>query len=84
MRTTAIAIPDGHRDPAYLSQLIEDRQVTVAHFVPSMLAAFVVGGRPAQCRSLRMVFCSGEALPPATAAAFAEFAAASGADLFNV
>ncbi|WFR71260.1 AMP-binding protein [Prescottella defluvii] len=80
----AIAVPDGHRDPAYLSQLIADRGVTVAHFVPSMLAAFVVGADPDQCRSLRAVFCSGEALPPAAAAAFTEFTAASGARLHNL
>ncbi|MCL2535795.1 MAG: amino acid adenylation domain-containing protein, partial [Nocardiaceae bacterium] len=71
----------------YLSQLIADRHVTVAHFVPSMLAAFVAGADPEQCRSLRTVFCSGEALPPATAAAFTEFAAVSslsGAHLHNL
>ncbi|MFD3743697.1 non-ribosomal peptide synthase/polyketide synthase [Nocardia sp. NPDC058633] len=36
-----LALPDGHRDPAYLARLIDAEQVTVAHFVPSMLAVFV-------------------------------------------
>ncbi len=36
-----VAKPDGHRDPAYLVQVITDEQVTTAHFVPSMLSVFV-------------------------------------------
>ncbi|MGY2403345.1 AMP-binding protein, partial [Pseudomonas sp. SDO5271_S396] len=39
--TLVVARPDGHRDPAYLSQLIQQEQVTTLHFVPSMLRAFV-------------------------------------------
>ncbi|MGW0184065.1 non-ribosomal peptide synthetase, partial [Nocardia sp. NPDC003345] len=63
----AVAKPDGHRDPAYLAEIIDTEGVTVAHFVPSMLTVFVAalpgeaGARP--CASLRMVFASGEALP---------------------
>ncbi|MBF6352929.1 non-ribosomal peptide synthase/polyketide synthase [Nocardia flavorosea] len=62
-----IAKPDGHRDPAYLAEIIEAERVTVTHFVPSMLTVFVAalpgeaGARP--CASLRLVFASGEALP---------------------
>ncbi|MFE3546765.1 non-ribosomal peptide synthase/polyketide synthase [Nocardia sp. NPDC059177] len=86
-----LATPDGHRDPAYLADLIDHEQITVAHFVPSMLSVFVaalpdtaaptaarpaVGERAAaaagtarttRCGSLRLVFASGEALPPAPA-----------------
>ncbi|WP_324195191.1 non-ribosomal peptide synthase/polyketide synthase [Nocardia puris] len=36
-----IAEPEGHRDPAYLADLTQREGVTVTHFVPSMLAAFV-------------------------------------------
>ncbi|WP_282786200.1 condensation domain-containing protein, partial [Nocardia sp. CC201C] len=36
-----LAAPDGHRDPAYLTELIAREAITVAHFVPSMLAVFV-------------------------------------------
>ncbi|MBP0661692.1 AMP-binding protein, partial [Mycobacterium tuberculosis] len=59
--------PDGHRDPRYLAELIAAEAVTVAHFVPAMLAVFVAEPAAAQCGSLRAVFCSGEALPPAPA-----------------
>ncbi|NED70280.1 AMP-binding protein, partial [Streptomyces sp. SID10244] len=34
--TLVIARPDGHRDPAYLAQLIREQRVTTTHFVPSM------------------------------------------------
>ncbi|WP_158726785.1 amino acid adenylation domain-containing protein [Tomitella fengzijianii] len=56
----------GHRDPAYLARLIDGAGVTVAHFVPSMLAAFVAEPAASACTSLRMVLCSGEALPSKT------------------
>jgi FkbM family methyltransferase len=60
-----LARPAGHRDPAYLAQLIEREGVTVCHFVPSMLGAFLTGLRErgtSGCASLRHVMCSGEAL----------------------
>ncbi|QHB33955.1 amino acid adenylation domain-containing protein [Yersinia canariae] len=59
-----MAPPDAHRDPQALRSLIEDYGVTTAHFVPSMLAAFVsaMHGQHQPCQSLRRVFCSGEAL----------------------
>ncbi|MFH8990236.1 amino acid adenylation domain-containing protein [Streptomyces sp. NPDC017940] len=38
--TLEVARPDGHRDPAYLAELIGRTGVTTAHFVPSMLAEF--------------------------------------------
>ncbi|HLK77003.1 MAG TPA: amino acid adenylation domain-containing protein [Streptosporangiaceae bacterium] len=59
-----MARPGGHRDPAYLCQVIETCGVTVAHFVPSMLASFLAelpGGAP--CATLRHIVCSGEELP---------------------
>ncbi|MDO1482185.1 amino acid adenylation domain-containing protein [Rhodococcus ruber] len=62
-----IAEPDGHRDPAYLADVIEREAVTTVHFVPSMLAAFVGAGVAGRCRSLRRVFASGEALSPQVA-----------------
>ncbi|MGW6120285.1 non-ribosomal peptide synthase/polyketide synthase [Nocardia sp. NPDC055165] len=65
--TLVIARPDGHRDPAYLAEVITRTGVGVAHFVPSMLAAFLAEPRAADCVSLRQVFASGEALPAAAA-----------------
>ncbi len=56
------ARPGGHRDPDYLATAIARHGVTVAHFVPSMLEAFLPAADPVACASLRRVFLSGEAL----------------------
>ncbi|MYV66395.1 AMP-binding protein, partial [Streptomyces sp. SID2131] len=58
-----VARPEGHRDPQYLAELIRDRRVSVLHFVPSMLQAFLDSVDVADCPGLRLVVCSGEALP---------------------
>ena len=60
-----MARPDGHRDPAYLCDVVEREGVTTLHFVPSMLQPFVEAVEGGLCGSLRHVVCSGEALPPA-------------------
>jgi amino acid adenylation domain-containing protein len=58
-----VARPEGHKDPAYLAELIEHAQITVMHFVPSMLRIFLQEPElETRCRSLRHVFSSGEAL----------------------
>ncbi|MBM9510756.1 amino acid adenylation domain-containing protein, partial [Actinacidiphila acididurans] len=57
-----VAVPGGHRDPAYLADLMRREGVTVAHFVPSMLGAFV-GSGSGSVGGLRVVVCSGEVLP---------------------
>ncbi|MDI6099254.1 amino acid adenylation domain-containing protein [Actinoplanes sp. NEAU-A12] len=59
-----VAKPDGHSDPAYLAGLIQREAVTVVHFVPPMLAAFLAEPTAAGCSGLRTVICSGEALAP--------------------
>ncbi|MCA7011679.1 amino acid adenylation domain-containing protein, partial [Dickeya dadantii] len=64
--TLLLAKPEGHKDPYYLSTLIEQARVTIAHFVPPMLSNFLSVLKPGQCPSLRAIFCSGEALPAAT------------------
>lgn len=58
-----VAEPGGHKDPAYLAELIRREAVTTVHFVPSMLAVFAQEPAAGRCRSLRRVVCSGEALP---------------------
>jgi amino acid adenylation domain-containing protein len=59
-----MARPRGHQDPSYLAELIEDQQITTLHFVPSMLAVFLEDEeRTKQCKNIRRVICSGEALP---------------------
>ena len=68
-----IAVPEGHRDPAYLARVIAEQSVTAVHFVPTMLSALTYS--PAARRiladagfgqdreqPLRYVVCSGEAL----------------------
>lgn len=56
--------PDGHLNPKYLAELIEQHQVTSICFVPSMLQAFLDEITPGSCGSLRWVHCGGEALTP--------------------
>ncbi|MFE3290101.1 amino acid adenylation domain-containing protein [Rhodococcus sp. NPDC059234] len=70
--TVVLAEPGGHRDPAYLAGLIADRGISRAHFVPSMLELFLAEPAAAQCGSLELVACSGEALPATSARRFAE------------
>ncbi|HEV3199351.1 MAG TPA: amino acid adenylation domain-containing protein [Bryobacteraceae bacterium] len=60
--TLIVARPNLHRSSAYLAQIIAEQCITVVHFVPSMLEAFLHEVRPEACRSLRLVICSGEAL----------------------
>ncbi|MDS1116217.1 amino acid adenylation domain-containing protein, partial [Gordonia westfalica] len=64
-----IAPDDAHLDPHAIARLIDDEHITTVHFVPSLLAVFVEvldhtadGVLP----SLRHLYCSGEALAPAT------------------
>ncbi|MHC5744030.1 MAG: non-ribosomal peptide synthetase [Nostoc sp.] len=58
-----VAKPGGHKDSAYLVNLILEQQVTHVHFVPSMLQVFLEEPSLENCRSLKRVICSGEALP---------------------
>ncbi|MFT4047564.1 MAG: amino acid adenylation domain-containing protein [Solimonas sp.] len=82
----AMAEPDAHRDPQQLVAAIEHYGVTCLHFVPSMLAIFTASvetlypQRPV-CTSLRLTFCSGEALGTLQARAFI---ARFGATLHNL
>lgn len=58
-----IAKPDGHTDSQYLTEIIERKQITTLHFVPSMLNLFLQDVEPNRGTSLKRVICSGEALP---------------------
>ena len=57
-----MATPEGHRDPAYLADLIADEQITIIHFIPAMLRPFLERAEAKRFRSVRQVICSGEAL----------------------
>lgn len=51
---------DGHKDPAYLADVIRHEGVTLLHFVPSMLQAFLDHPLARGCRTLTRIFCGGE------------------------
>jgi amino acid adenylation domain-containing protein len=84
-----LARPGGHREPAYLARLLVSAGITTAHFVPSMLRAFLayLESAPEEERgdlhagSLRRVIASGEALDPDLVRRFAELV---GVPLFNL
>ncbi|MBN8428728.1 MAG: amino acid adenylation domain-containing protein [Xanthomonadales bacterium] len=61
--TLVIARPDGHRDAQYLLKLVRDEDISLMHFVPSMLRAFLDQDMAGDLSALRQVVCSGEALP---------------------
>ena len=65
-----LASPGKHKDPAYLARIVRRENITVMHFVPSMLAAFLASGEAPGAAGLARVFCSGEALPAALARDF--------------
>jgi amino acid adenylation domain-containing protein len=59
-----LLLPGQHGDPAAVAATIRDAGVTVAHFVPSLLRAFLAHPAAAGTRGIvRRIFCSGEALP---------------------
>ncbi|HYS04987.1 MAG TPA: amino acid adenylation domain-containing protein [Candidatus Dormibacteraeota bacterium] len=58
-----LARPGAHQDPGSLAGLIADQSVTVLQMVPTGLRALLDEPGLERCRSLRRVFCGGEALP---------------------
>ncbi len=79
-----IAAPGGHRDPAYLRDLIVSQSITSVHFVPSMLDVFVEAvesDQPALPATVSRVVTSGEALPASLAR---EVVRRSDVDLVNL
>lgn len=61
-----MAKPDGHLDSAYVHELIERHQVTMLHFVPSMMEVYnhyLKEQGVKLCSSLKHIMCSGEVLP---------------------
>ena len=57
-----IARPEGHKDPAYLRQVIKAQHISVIHFVSSMLDLFLEELDPGDCDSILQLVTSGEAL----------------------
>ncbi|WP_324803086.1 amino acid adenylation domain-containing protein [Pseudomonas sp. JQ170C] len=79
--TLVMAAPGAHRDPAELKAIIAGQGISVLHFVPSMLQAYLASESLADCPRLRLVMCSGEALPLDLQQ---RFLAQSGAGLHNL
>lgn len=81
-----MADPEAHRDPELLMQTIDQYAISTLHFVPSMLAIFTASvqnkdANSPTCKSLKQVFCSGEALLKTQAIAFKD---CSNAQLHNL
>ena len=65
--------PDEEKDPRKVAEVIERQGVTVIHFVPTMLHAFlteIANRRQYELSALRIVFASGEALGTAQVKSF--------------
>ena len=56
------AKPGGQKDNAYLKSVIESCNITMIHFVPSMLGTFLPEIERGDCTGLRNLLCSGETL----------------------
>jgi len=88
--TVCFLRPGGEKVPMFLVEAIRLHQVTVLHFVPSMLNVFLqyLDGRDAatfaRLSSLRRVFASGEALTPAHVRKFNQLFAPAGTRLTNL
>ncbi len=79
--TLVVARPEGHRDSAYLVDVIARERITAMEFVPSMLHIFLSEPGLERCRTLRSVTCAGEAL---SADLVKRFAAAFDATMYNM
>lgn len=55
--------PEGHKNPEGLIATIKKYNITIIHFVPSMLSVFMKTAMVESCNSLKKIFCSGEELP---------------------
>ena len=82
--TMVLARPGGHRDPRYLAEVVARNGVTVLHFVPSMLRAFVAEADLASLAGVCRIFSSGEALPADLASRVTGHLAPFGVELHNL
>ncbi|HEX2188960.1 MAG TPA: amino acid adenylation domain-containing protein, partial [Longimicrobiaceae bacterium] len=78
--TLVVAEPGAHREPARLARLLEEERISVVQFVPTLLGALLEEDL-SSCRTVRRVFCGGEALPAGLAA---RCRAALGAEVVNL
>jgi amino acid adenylation domain-containing protein len=57
-----MARPGGHADGAYMAKTIAENEITLLQLVPTQLQLLLAQKEFAECRTLRHVFCGGEAL----------------------
>lgn len=67
-----LARPDGHKDPEYLSAVIQERRVTTVKLVPSMMPVLVEHSGADAWRTVRRVIAGSEALTGSLAKRFLE------------
>lgn len=65
--TMIMAKPGEQGNHQYLKHLINEQQITVIHFIPSMLDAFLGDLKVDECLSVTKIFCSGDVLKKSTA-----------------
>jgi amino acid adenylation domain-containing protein len=70
--TLVLARPYAEKDGDYMVKTLQEQGVTVLQLVPSLLKLLVEQEGFENCRSLRHVFCGGEALPAAVCERFFE------------
>jgi amino acid adenylation domain-containing protein len=66
--TLVMAPPGAHRDPSELLRTVRRERITVLQLVPAVLRALLEHPALPACRTLRTLFCGGEALPADLAA----------------
>jgi len=76
-----VILPPGRTDPVRIAELVRSAAVTVAQFVPLLLALLVDDESFTACPTLRRVFCGGEAMPSGLMERFLD---RSDAELVNV
>lgn len=80
--------PGGEKDPGRIANAVEEHAITVMHFVPSMLTAFLEylkdTGNIEKVACLKHVFASGEALSAAQVGLFRSLLKKNGARLANL
>jgi amino acid adenylation domain-containing protein/FkbM family methyltransferase len=62
--------PEGHRDTAEMVRTIREHGVTVLQLIPTLLRILLGEEGVEECRTLRRIYCGGEALPTDTTALF--------------
>ena len=78
-----VAPSGGHQDAAYLARALREERVTVLQLVPTMLQALLGQAGLEECRSLRLLFCGGEAFPAEAARRAAEVFGARVVNLYG-